>query len=114
MVRPTSYVVEVLQVIASLARLLPKSQVVIRRPVPTRSHPRAHLSGDIVTEQPQSAAPPLTPVESLKELPSSSSSEDHELTDIRELLKPPSIPGAVDWGIPAESTTPCDPAIEVW
>ncbi|KAH0826653.1 hypothetical protein J3R83DRAFT_5039 [Lanmaoa asiatica] len=86
----------------SLARLLPKSQVVIRRPAPTRSHPRAHLSDDIVTEQSHPGAVPLTPEESLKELPSaSSSSEDHELTQIRELLRPPSIPGVVDWGIPA-------------
>ncbi|KAF8551643.1 hypothetical protein OG21DRAFT_1486814 [Imleria badia] len=98
---------------SSDARLLPKSQVIIRRPAPTRSHPRAHLSDDIVTERSQSAAPPLTPEECLKDLPSaSSSSEDHELTRIRELLRPPSISGVVDWGIPAESTAPCDPAIE--
>ena len=98
----------------SLARLLPKSQVIIRRPAPTRSHPRAHLSDDIVMEPFQSAAPPLTPEEFLKDLPSaSSSSEDHELTRIRELLRPPPIPGVVDWGIPAQSMAPCDPAIEV-
>ncbi|KAF8137534.1 hypothetical protein EV363DRAFT_1428414 [Boletus edulis] len=35
-----------------------------------------------------------------------------DLTRIRELLRPPSIPGVVDWDIPAESTAPCDPAIE--
>jgi len=40
------------------------------------------------------------------------SSEDDELARIRELLRPPPIPGVVDWGIPAESTAPCDPAIE--
>jgi len=49
----------------------------------------------------------------LKESPSTSSlTEDHELAQIRQLLRPPSIPCVVDWGIPAESTAPCDPAIE--
>ncbi|KAF8438051.1 HCNGP-like protein-domain-containing protein, partial [Boletus edulis BED1] len=90
-----------------------KSQVIIRRPAPTRSHPRAHLSDDIVAEQSLSDVPSHTPEESSKDLPSpSSSSEFHELTRIRELLRPPSIPGVVDWDIPAESTAPCDPAIE--
>ena len=37
----------------------------------------------------------------------------NELTKIRELLRPPPIPGVVDWGIPAASTEPCEPAIEV-
>ncbi|KAN0084174.1 HCNGP-like domain containing protein [Tylopilus felleus] len=98
---------------SSDARLLPKSQVIIRRPAPTRSHPRAHLSDDIVTERSQSSAPPLSPEGSLKDLPSASSStEDLEVARIRELLRPPSISGVVDWGIPAESTAPCDPAIE--
>jgi len=36
-----------------------------------------------------------------------------ELSRIRALLCPPSIPGVVDWGIPPPSTEPCDPAIEV-
>ncbi|KAG6377413.1 HCNGP-domain-containing protein [Boletus reticuloceps] len=98
---------------SSDTRLLPKSQVIIRRPAPTRSHPRAHLSDDIVAEQSLSDLPSHTPEESSKDLPSaSSSSEFHELTRIRELLRPPSIPGVVDWDIPAESTAPCDPAIE--
>jgi HCNGP-like protein len=32
---------------------------------------------------------------------------------IRDLLRPPPIPGVLDWGIPAASVEPCDPAIEV-
>ncbi|KII87801.1 hypothetical protein PLICRDRAFT_42304 [Plicaturopsis crispa FD-325 SS-3] len=35
-----------------------------------------------------------------------------ELARIRALLLPPPIPGVEDWGIPPESTDPCDPAIE--
>jgi len=31
---------------------------------------------------------------------------------IRDLLRPPPIPGVLDWGIPAVATEPCDPAIE--
>ncbi|KAI9569933.1 HCNGP-like protein-domain-containing protein [Boletus coccyginus] len=98
---------------SSDARLFPKNQVIVRRPAPTRSHPRAHLSDDIVSEPSQSASSPPTPEEALKDLSSApSSSGDHELTRIRELLRLPSIPGMVDWGIPAESTAPCDPTIE--
>ncbi|KIK91140.1 hypothetical protein PAXRUDRAFT_99438, partial [Paxillus rubicundulus Ve08.2h10] len=41
-----------------------------------------------------------------------SSSEDDELARVRDFLRPPQIPGVVDWGIPATSTAPCDPAIE--
>ncbi|KAF9225769.1 HCNGP-domain-containing protein, partial [Gyrodon lividus] len=41
-----------------------------------------------------------------------SSSQDNELARIRELLRPPPILGVLDWGIPAESTAPCDPVIE--
>ncbi|KAF9236675.1 HCNGP-like protein-domain-containing protein [Melanogaster broomeanus] len=95
------------------ARLLPKSQVIIRRTTHPRSHPRAHISDDIVNEPHQSSAPPLTPEDTSEELPSaSSSSKDDELAQMRELLRPPPIPGVVDWGIPVASTAPCDPAIE--
>lgn len=36
-----------------------------------------------------------------------------ELSRLRALLHPPPIPGVEDWGIPPQSTEPCDPAIEV-
>ncbi|KAG9313392.1 HCNGP-like protein-domain-containing protein [Chiua virens] len=96
---------------SSDTRLLPKSQVIIRKPIHTRSHPRAHLSDDIVPEQ--SPVPPIAPHESPKASPSTSTSaKDNELAQIRQLLNPPPIPGLNDWGIPPESTAPCDPAIE--
>ena len=36
-----------------------------------------------------------------------------ELTRIRALLHPPAILGVDDWGIPPESSEPCDPALFV-
>ncbi|EGO03629.1 hypothetical protein SERLA73DRAFT_130025 [Serpula lacrymans var. lacrymans S7.3] len=35
-----------------------------------------------------------------------------ELVRTRALLRPPPIPGLLDWGIPSESKTPCDVTIE--
>ncbi|OSC96582.1 HCNGP-domain-containing protein, partial [Trametes coccinea BRFM310] len=35
-----------------------------------------------------------------------------ELARIRQLLRPPPIPGVVDWGIPPEPDAPCDEAIK--
>ncbi|EPQ52041.1 HCNGP-domain-containing protein [Gloeophyllum trabeum ATCC 11539] len=40
------------------------------------------------------------------------SSEADELSRIRHLLRPPPIAGVADWGIPPESTEPCDPGIQ--
>ncbi|KAF9011531.1 HCNGP-domain-containing protein, partial [Hymenopellis radicata] len=37
---------------------------------------------------------------------------EDELSQIRDLLRPPPIPGLVDWGIPPPPTGPCDPVIE--
>ncbi|TFK46790.1 HCNGP-domain-containing protein [Heliocybe sulcata] len=39
-------------------------------------------------------------------------SEADELSRVRQLLRPPPVQGLADWGIPAESTDPCDPAVE--
>ncbi|KAH9994712.1 HCNGP-like protein-domain-containing protein [Russula vinacea] len=90
-----------------------KSQIVIRRPVHSKPHPRSRLTED--TEAP-SPSPSATQAEASS---SSTLSEDrlsdlssNELTKIRDLLRPPPIPGVLDWGIPAVSTEPCDPAIE--
>jgi len=87
----------------------PKSQIVIRRPVHSKPHPRSRL--------PEDAEPPLA---AQAEASSSSSPSDdrstdppsNELSKIRDLLRPPPNPGVPDWGIPAASTEPCDPAIE--
>ena len=89
-----------------------KSQIVIRRPVHSKPHPRARL-----TEETEAPSPPTTEAEASG---SSTVPEDqlsdlssNELIKIRDLLRPPPIPGVPDWGIPAASTEPCDPAIEV-
>ena len=39
--------------------------------------------------------------------------EDDEIAAIRALLRPPSIPGVEDWGIPPAPSGPCDPDLEV-
>jgi len=96
----------------------PKSQVVIRRPPPMKSHPRAHISDDIV-EDPRIATNAQAGSSTLSNdaIPSTdqrAATDDppDELTRIRSLLRPPPIPGLEDWGIPPQSTEPCDPVIE--
>lgn len=37
--------------------------------------------------------------------------DQDEITRIRRLLKPPAIKGLIDWGIPPETSEPCDPAL---
>lgn len=39
--------------------------------------------------------------------------DDEQLQRLREILMPPPIEGLADWGIPPETTKPCDPALEV-
>ncbi|KIJ61654.1 hypothetical protein HYDPIDRAFT_115828 [Hydnomerulius pinastri MD-312] len=98
---------------SSESRLLPKSQVIIRRPVHLKSQPRAHISDDI-TKETQSTELQSSLLEDASQEPTSasSSSENDELIRLRDLLRSPPIPGVVDWGIPSESIAPCDPAIE--
>jgi len=93
----------------------PKSQVVIRRPPPIKGHPRAHISDDLTEDlQPDANAQASGSSTVLSNDASSSTTDDSpdELTRIRSLLRPPPIPGLDDWGIPRQSTEPCDPAIE--
>ena len=45
--------------------------------------------------------------------PSSTDKFQDELSRIRALLVPPPIQGVDDWGIPPESSEPCDPALFV-
>ncbi|KAI6040912.1 HCNGP-like protein-domain-containing protein [Pisolithus marmoratus] len=99
------------------ARLIPKSQVIIRRPVHLKSHPRARISDDVIsgsTPADLSPPPPPPPPEEVldTQTEASSFSEVDEITSLRDLLRPPPIPGLADWGIPPEPTAPCDPAIE--
>ena len=95
---------------------LPKSQVVIRRPPLIKGHPRAHISDDL-TEDPRPDANAQASGSSTILLNDASSSTidepSDELTRIRSLLRPPPIPGLDDWGIPPQSSEPCEPAIEV-
>jgi len=88
-----------------------KSQIIIRRPVHSKPHPRSRLTED--------AEPPSSSTSQAEPSSSSTTSDDrsselssNELTKIRDLLRPSPIPGVLDWGIPAGSTEPCDPAIE--
>lgn len=96
-----------------VARLLPKSQVVIRRPAHLKTHPRARVSDDIATEPPTEPPPPEAE-EALEAEPEDTPSLDvDEIVPLREFLRPAPIPGLIDWGIPPEATAPCDPAIDV-
>jgi len=115
-----STVISLLNGSINSARRLPKSQVIIRRPVvQLKSHPRAHISDDIIEE-------PRVDVQGRGEtlgssVDATSSSSQHaiseeppdELARVRALLKPPPIPGVADWGIPGPPTEPCNPATVV-
>jgi len=96
---------------------LSKPQVLIRRPPPMKSHPRAHISDDL-TENPQNIANAQASGSTLSKDATSSDQQlvtddpADELSGLRSLLLPPPIPGLVDWGIPPQSTEPCDPVIE--
>ncbi|KAK2464517.1 hypothetical protein APHAL10511_003496 [Amanita phalloides] len=112
--------------ISSESRRIPKSQVIVKRSTTSlKNHTRAHISDDIVQEdspvpnpespvpQPQSSGSSSSPMD----LGSPNSHGDapkkyaDEISRIRELLKPPPIPGIKDWGIPPVTQQPCDPAI---
>jgi hypothetical protein len=113
----------------SATRRLPKSQVIIRRP-PTatlkKQQPRAHISisDDLIhesTPQPDDhreqggSRRSGSPMEMDSESSRNGASEEpqDELFRIRTLVRPPPIPGVVDWGIPPESDEPGDAAIAV-
>lgn len=80
--------------------------VVIRRP--THALPK--------TQTRVSAIDNMNTDEKHQDASLSSQSKDLEgsgMSKIRHLLRPPSIEGLTDWGIPAEPSEPCDPALEV-
>ena len=89
-----------------------KSQIIIRRPVRSKPHLRSRLADDAETSSPPATQAETSSSSTLSEDQSSDQSLN-ELTKIRDLLRPPPIPGVVDWGIPAAPTEPCEPAIEV-
>lgn len=108
-------------------RRITKAQVIIRRPAITHKNQiRAHISDDIVQQQEQEEdQSPVAGPSSRRETdspmdmsPSSSRAApsdefQDELSRIRSLLHPPPIPGVNDWGIPPESSEPCDSALYV-
>ncbi|KAF8693169.1 hypothetical protein AX14_002288 [Amanita brunnescens Koide BX004] len=109
----------------SLARRIARSHVIIKRSTTTslKNHTRAHIS-DITREaspRPTEDNPVPQPPASRSSSPmDASASGSHsntskepvdEISRIRQLLRPPPIPGLKDWGIPPETQEPCDPAI---
>ncbi|KAI0764499.1 HCNGP-like protein-domain-containing protein [Trametes elegans] len=90
--------------------------VIIRRHAPTKPHLRTRLPEDVADEPgPSSSGIARTssqdqPTERTGD-PAGAEPSD-ELTRIRQLLRPPPIPGVEDWGIPPEPETPCDEAIK--
>lgn len=108
------------------------SQVLIRRPpantrIKAKPAPhRSHISGDLEDDGPvaSSSKTPAVPNEHinvLHQLPLADynhldeelNGDLQELANIEVLLRPPDIPNVSDWGIPPESTEPCNPEIEV-
>ncbi|KAJ6561267.1 HCNGP-like protein-domain-containing protein [Mycena sp. CBHHK59/15] len=95
-----------------------KAQVIIRRPAaPLKNRPRTVIADEVLAKDavPAPASPTRQQQQNAEASSSSSSSvrdPQDELTRIRELLRPPPIPGVADWGIPPGSTEPCDPAIQ--
>ncbi|ESK96450.1 hypothetical protein Moror_6958 [Moniliophthora roreri MCA 2997] len=100
-----------------------KSHVIIKKPRTAHPHTRTNISEDIQDSPKPSTSQSRSSPEleiGFKPGPSSNTdtpSEAEELTRIRSMLRPPPIPGLVDWGIPSEEPEgereSCDPAIEV-
>ncbi|TBU55339.1 HCNGP-like protein-domain-containing protein [Dichomitus squalens] len=90
-----------------------KPAVIIRRHAPAKPHLRTRVPEE--QPDPGPSTPPQSSVSSqLPHPPNPESADDptDELTRIRQLLRPPPIPGVQDWGIPPEPTEPCDEAIK--
>lgn len=95
-------------------RKVTKSQIIIKRPVTQRkSHPRAHVSGDI-NESPTMTAVSGPSSSASQEASSSQALHDPEndLSLVRRILRLPPLTGLDDWGIPPDPTGPCDAVIE--
>lgn len=103
-----------------------KSQIIIKRPNNThKNHPRAPLSEQVKgssssselqirhTSSHRASSDGQIPSEQTLDLDLPPGPAEDELDRIRTLLRPPPIPGLIDWGIPGPSTAPCDPAIKI-
>ncbi|GBE85331.1 HCNGP-like protein-domain-containing protein [Sparassis latifolia] len=102
----------------SARRTIP--QVVIRRPAHVKPRPRSRLSDELNDPGSNSAGVDEHSSENPEHAEEytddahlqSNEEPSDELTRVRAALRPPPIPGVEDWGIPPESSEPCDPAIE--
>jgi hypothetical protein len=99
----------------SQGRRIPKSQVIIKRPtISHKTHSlRAHISDDLTEHARPEVASSSRAGSADVSRPSPSEEPQDELHRIRSLLQPPPIPDVPDWGIPAESSEPCDPVLRV-
>lgn len=85
-----------------------KSQILIKRPIHIKPHPRSRQSDDPTTTV---AVPPnVFQASSSTHVPNS---DEDELSRVRTILRPPPMTGVPDWGIPPASSTSHDPDIEV-
>ncbi|KAI0657038.1 HCNGP-like protein-domain-containing protein [Cubamyces menziesii] len=90
-----------------------KPAIIIRRHAPAKPHLRTRIPEDPADEPGPSTAP--TARSTSQEASTSAVDtlyEDDELARIRQLLRPPPIPGVEDWGIPPEPDAPCDETIK--
>ncbi|CAK5271775.1 unnamed protein product [Mycena citricolor] len=92
-----------------------KSQIIIKRPpAQHKTHMRAVASDPIADSSPEGLEQPEASTSALPQpklaLPGLTEPAD-ELVRIRELLRPPQIPGLDNWGIPPASGAAPDPAI---
>ncbi|KZP33864.1 HCNGP-domain-containing protein [Athelia psychrophila] len=78
------------------------------------SQPRAYVSKDIDEDMATISNAEASGSSTSTEIPLIPGQEPatSEILQIRAFLQPPSIPGVEDWGIPPETTEPCDPEIE--
>ncbi|KAF7973684.1 hypothetical protein HWV62_14678 [Athelia sp. TMB] len=78
------------------------------------SQPRAHVSNDIDENAGANFNAEASGSSTSRTAPLISGQEPatSEIFQIRALLKPSPIPGVENWGIPPETTDPCDPEIE--
>lgn len=94
-----------------------KPAIIIRRHAPAKPHLRTRVADDIVDEAGPSTPPPAREPSQEYRTTSPQPSCDHgssaELTPLRQLLRPPPMPGVDAWGIPSEPDTPCDETIKV-
>ncbi|KAH9886021.1 HCNGP-like protein-domain-containing protein [Cubamyces lactineus] len=90
-----------------------KPAIIIRRHAPAKPHLRTRVPED-PADGPGPSTAPATRSASREASTSVADAlyEDDELARIRQLLRPPPIPGVEDWGIPPEPDTPCDETIK--